>query len=319
MNIALRDQRLTAQTDITSFVSAASYWEPALMCSSAWTEHAPFAFWLVETLKPRSIVELGVHTGFSYFALCQAVRALSLETRCFGIDRWTGDEHAGFYGDEVYEAVCRHNRRYDDFSRPIRSEFSDVSTQFIGGSIDLLHIDGFHGYEAVRQDFETWLPKISDRGVILFHDVTEFSEGFGVHRLWAELRRHYPHFAFTHGHGLGVLGVGAKIPPRLRALFDTSIDTAAADAIRMAYQRLGAAQHARALERRVAELEQAVAQFRASTSWRITAPLRAAMRLTRSALGLADDVGTRLLDATNRPDEVVQPAYRPQYSRARVR
>lgn len=319
MNIAVRDQRSRAQTDIAPFVSAASYWEPAQMCASAWTEHAPFAFWLVDTLQPRSIVELGVHTGFSYFALCQAVRALSLETRCFGIDRWTGDEQAGFYGDEVYEAVCRHNRRYDDFSRPIRSEFSDASAQFIGGSIDLLHIDGFHSYESVRRDFETWLPKISDRGVILFHDVTEFSEGFGVHRLWAELRRHYPHFAFTHGHGLGVLGVGAKIPARLRALFDTSIDTATADAIRMAYQRLGAAQHARALEQRVAELEQAVAQFRASTSWRITAPLRAAMRLTRSALGLADDVGARLRDATSLSDEVAPPSYRPQYSRARVR
>jgi Methyltransferase domain len=319
MNIALRDQRPHPFAGAAQFVSQASYWQPASMLPSAWTEHAPFAFWLTEAMRPRSIVELGVHNGFSYFVLCQAVRTLALDARCFGIDRWTGDEHAGFYGDEVYEAVCRHNRRYDDFSRPIRSEFSDASTQFVGGSIDLLHIDGFHSYEAVRQDFETWLPKISDRGVILFHDVTEFSEGFGVHQLWAELRRHYPHFAFTHGHGLGVLGVGAKIPARLRALFDISIDTAAADAIRMAYQRLGAAQHARALEQRVAELEHAVAQFRASTSWRITAPLRAAMRLTRSALGLADDVGTRLLDATSLPDEVVRPAYRPQYSRARVR
>jgi len=324
MNVVLRDQRRNPLTGLVTgsatgfgpFVSAASYRQPQSMWSSAWTEHAPFAFWLVEALKPRSIVELGVHNGFSYFVLCQAVRALCLDTRCFGIDRWTGDDHAGFYGHEVYDAVCRHNRRYDDFSRPIRSDFSDACGQFADGSIDLLHIDGFHSYESVRHDFETWLPKLSDRGVILLHDIAEFSEGFGVHRLWAELRGRYPHFEFSHGHGLGVLGVGANVSARLGALFDVSPDTASADAIRTVYQRLGAAQHARELELRIAELEQAVACYQASASWKVTAPLRAVARLMRSALGLADDVGAKLRDAATLPEDVVQPTYRPQYYRS---
>jgi hypothetical protein len=324
MNIALRDRRpnpLTglasgAASELAPFVSTASYWQPESMCPSAWIEHAPFAFWLVEALKPRSIVELGVHNGFSYFVLCQAVRALSLDTRCFGIDRWTGDDHAGFYGDDVYDAVCRHNRRYQGFSQPIRADFSDACAQFADASIDLLHIDGFHSYEAVRHDFATWRSKLSDRGVVLFHDVAEFSQGFGVHRLWAELRGGHPHFAFTHGHGLGVLGIGAKVPARLGALFEAGADAASADAIRMVYQRLGAAQHARELELRVHELEQAVARYQASASWKLTAPLRAAARLTRSALGLADDVGARLRDAAALPEDVVQPAYRPHYHRS---
>lgn len=319
MNIALRDHRPETLSRLSPFVSAASYWQPDWMRPSAWTEHAPFAFWLVEAMKPRSIVELGVHNGFSYFALCQAVRALALEARCFGIDRWTGDDHAGFYGDEVYDAVCRHNRRYEAFSRPIRSDFADACALFADGSIDLLHIDGFHSYEAVRLDFETWLPKLSDRGVVLFHDIAELSEGFGVHRLWAELTRRYPHFAFVHGHGLGVLGVGSRLPARVGALCDASSDKATADAVRMIYQRLGAAQHARELAARVAELEQAVACYQASTSWKVTAPLRAAMRLMRSTLGLADDVGARLRDAASLPEDVVEPAYRPQYYRAPIR
>ena len=314
MNIALRDQRPHPLAGAAPFVSQASYWQPASMLPSAWTEHAPFAFWLTEAMRPRSIVELGVHNGFSYFVLCQAVRALALDTRCFGVDRWTGDDHAGFYRDDVYDAVGRHNRRYEGFSRLIRMDFADALGLFADGSIDLLHIDGFHSYEAVRHDFETWLPKLSDRAVVLFHDIAELSPGFGVHRLWEELSSdHYPHFAFQHGHGLGVLGVGANLPNRVSALFKMDVDSATADAIRMVYQRLGAAQHARALEQRVTELEQAVARYQASTSWRVTAPLRAMRRLARSALGLADDVGAKLRDATTLSEDVVQPAYRPQY------
>ena len=147
---------------------------------------------------------------FPISVFCQAVQRLHLATRCFAVDTWIGDEHAGFYGDEVYDEVCAHNRRYDAFSRLIRSDFSDACGEFADGSIDLLHVDGCHTYEAVRHDFESWLPKLSSHGVMLFHDTAEYSNGFGVHRLWEELRGRYPHFEFRHGHGLGIIGVGDR-------------------------------------------------------------------------------------------------------------
>src|ERR1700712_4795297 len=67
---------------------------------SPWLGHTPFALWLIEATKPRMVVELGVHTGNSYCAFLQAVDSLGLDTRCFGIDHWQGDPHAGHYGDE---------------------------------------------------------------------------------------------------------------------------------------------------------------------------------------------------------------------------
>ena len=76
---------------------------PIIVRESAWLEHAPFAFWLTAALRPRTVVELGVHRGFSYFAFCQAVRRLELDTRCFAVDHWVGDAHAGFYGEDVYQ------------------------------------------------------------------------------------------------------------------------------------------------------------------------------------------------------------------------
>jgi hypothetical protein len=35
------------------------WWLEWLEAESAWLEHAPFAFWIVDTLGPRSLVELG--------------------------------------------------------------------------------------------------------------------------------------------------------------------------------------------------------------------------------------------------------------------
>ena len=139
----------------------------------------------------------------------------------------------------MYDEVCAHNRRYDAFSRLIRSDFSDACGEFADGSIDLLHVDGCHTYEAVRHDFESWLPKLSSHGVMLFHDTAEYSNGFGVHRLWEELRGRYPHFEFRHGHGLGIIGIGDRIPAQVRELFDASTSALSTQAIRTAYERLG--------------------------------------------------------------------------------
>jgi len=297
MNVQLRD---LAPVNLTSCVSQISYWMPDLMTGSAWIEHAPFAFWIVSALRPKTIVELGVHRGFSYFVFCQAVQRLHLDTRCFAIDTWLGDEHAGFYGGEVYGAVRSHNRRYDSFSRLVRSDFSAARDSFADGSIDLLHIDGCHTYEAVRRDFESWLPKLSKRGVVLFHDTAEYANGFGVHRLWEELRCRYPHFEFRHGHGLGVAAVGT-VPAGLGRLFQASAGVASAQAVCAEYERLGAylGSLQRNAEQRdeIEHLKAVIGSYESSTSWRVTAPLRAAAGLMKRANGAAADLRDTLRDA----------------------
>jgi glycosyltransferase involved in cell wall biosynthesis len=222
-------------------LSPASFWLPDWIGPSAWLEHGPFAFWVVEACRPRILVELGTHHGYSYLAFCQAVQRLGLDTRCFAVDLWQGDEHSGLYDDAVLEDLRRyHDPRFAVFSSLVRSTFDDAQPHFLDGSIDLLHIDGRHYYEDVQHDFETWLPKLSDRAVILFHDTNVRERGFGVFRLWAELIERYPHFEFVHGHGLGVLGIGATLPDPLLALFETTGDHAAALAVRECYARLGA-------------------------------------------------------------------------------
>lgn len=174
----------------------------------AWVQHIPFAWWIVSHVRPKTLVELGTHAGNSYFAFCLALRQIGLSAEAFAVDTWQGDEHAGLYSDEIYEKVRSVNEaEFASFSSLLRMTFDEALPHFADGSVDLLHIDGLHTYEAVRHDFETWRPKMSPDGIVLFHDTAEYERGFGVYRLFAELSQHYPHFEFYHGHGLGILSM----------------------------------------------------------------------------------------------------------------
>jgi O-antigen biosynthesis protein len=206
----------------------------------SWQGHIPFAFWIVEALRPRLLVELGTYKGDSYCAFNQAIDRLGLSTACYAIDTWRGDEQTGFYGDEVFEDLRRyHDPRYGRFSRLIRSTFDDAAAHFTADSIDLLHIDGLHTYSAVKHDFETWRPKLSAGSVVLFHDINVLESDFGVGRLWNELTHDYPSFTFRHSHGLGVLAVGSDIARPVQRL--ASYNEVDSDRVRVFFTRLGSA------------------------------------------------------------------------------
>jgi hypothetical protein len=219
----------TAATDFTSAEALRYLWTSDLNplfwregrtgVLSAWYGHIPFAHWIVGVLKPRTVVELGTQHGVSYSALCEAVVRNGLTSRCYAIDTWRGDDQAGYYGEQVYWDLRRFNdEHYNDFSELLRCTFDEALPYLSDASVDLLHIDGLHTYEAVRHDFENWRPKLSDGAVVLFHDTNVRERDFGVWRLWEELRVQFPSFEFLHGHGLGLLAVGSSVPPGRSAL-----------------------------------------------------------------------------------------------------
>ena len=276
-------------------VTELSYWPPPVLVQSAWIEHAPFAAWLMGALRPRMVVELGTHTGFSFFTLAAAAQRLGLATRLVAVDSWEGDDQAGFYGDDVFRGVrAVLESEFPDSTEMVRGYFMDVVGRFADGSVDLLHIDGRHGYEDVWEDWQAYLPKLSDRSVAIFHDTYEFQDGFEVHRFWDEVSAEWPSFRFEHGHGLGVLVVGSDAP---RAVLDF-VERANADPshARSIYAQLGhryqeqweqRAQLALLEEERarlngeLARLHDEVMRMRATVSWRLTAPLRVVQGMLR--------------------------------------
>jgi len=258
----------------------------------AWLDNIPFAFALVQAHRPKLIVELGTHTGVSYFAFCQAVEVSGLPTKCYGIDTWEGDEHAGFYGEEIFrDLVANHEPLYSNFSKLLRMKFDDALKEFRDGYIDLLHIDGCHEYESVKHDFESWRPKLSSRSVVLLHDINAQEPHFGARRFFVELQSGYPVFEFTHGYGLGVVAVGEETRKEpIWSLFEAG--TAEVAVIRRFFSSLGnEIQNERIMQQRdarIRDLEAQLAQTNAqlaeanaqivsmlrSRSWWLTSPLR---------------------------------------------
>jgi glycosyltransferase involved in cell wall biosynthesis len=196
-------------TDLKQLLAQIGHFQPQYLDNSAWTGHLPFAGWLIESKKPHILVELGTHGGSSYFSFCQAIAENGLAARCFAVDTWGGDDHAGHYEKSIFEKVRLHNEKnYASFSTLLKKTFDEALLDIKDQSVDLLHIDGLHTYEAVKHDFETWLPKLAPGAVVLFHDTMVKEGDFGVWRFWAEIKSRYPlHFEMSHSFGLGVIQV----------------------------------------------------------------------------------------------------------------
>src|SRR5258706_13749487 len=83
----------------------------------SWAEHIPFAMFLMDLARPKIFVELGTHSGNSYCAFCQAVKELNIDAKCFAVDTWKGDAHAGSYDSDILADLrAHHDPLYSEFS-----------------------------------------------------------------------------------------------------------------------------------------------------------------------------------------------------------
>ena len=172
-----------------------------------WEGHRDFAYDLLQFVRPERLVELGSQYGCSLFSFCQAVRDFKLNTEINAVDMWSGDIGAEITGEEVYARVQKTAATYypEVNLHLFQMCFDDARPNFADNSIDILHIDGGHTFEDVEHDFTTWLPKLKENGIVLFHDVySPIDQGSCDH--WEKTKKEYDcYFDFTHSCGLGIL------------------------------------------------------------------------------------------------------------------
>ena len=149
----------TAEQDLRiPVLSQAAFWRPRHLAASPILGQIPFLFWLMETIRPQTVVQFGIGDGVVYMGLCQASERLGDSTVCTGFDT----------NEPLMPPALReqHDAQYSDFSVLLpRDPLADLCR--FDSEIDLLVLNQALEPEALAHFQRDWLPRLSDRSVVL--------------------------------------------------------------------------------------------------------------------------------------------------------
>ncbi len=194
-------------------VFEADKYDEIILKYSPWSGHRRFAYDLVSYYEPEMIVELGSFYGCSAFAFMQAVKDQKLRTQICAVDLWEAEDVFTLqdYEQNIYGFFLKVKTEvfHDIDAEMLKMSFDQANSRFAEKSIDILHIDGSHAYEDVKHDFELWIPKMKQDGMVLFHDISEqklYGKTTGSSIFWLELKESYAYtMEMQHSWGLGIL------------------------------------------------------------------------------------------------------------------
>ena len=113
----------------------------------------------------RRIAEIGVYRGENASKILEATNSKSFE-HFFLIDK-------GISGD-FRKWLFESGRIRVNYIKGLSVQSAQI---FNDGYFDLIFIDADHRYEHVKQDIESWLPKIRKGGILAGHDYLHPKEG----------------------------------------------------------------------------------------------------------------------------------------------
>lgn len=183
---------------------------PSGLGDSAW-----LLYGLVRARKPKVCVEIGSAQGWSACFIATALEENKIG-KLFAIDPHCQTEWNDL-GSLDTLAVMQHylaelglTHRVD----VVRRLSAQVAQEW-QSPIELLFIDGDHSYEGVKNDWHSFLPHMSDFGIVIFHD-TLWDIGYvedqyrrfnmGVPRFVDELRSQgYPVLTLPNNYGISLV------------------------------------------------------------------------------------------------------------------
>lgn len=232
-------QELTIKPSINTLAQGSMFWQPDFRRASPWLEHTPFLFWLVEALKPSRCVGLG-REAVAHLTLCQAVSRLRLSTHCYLVAEGASlDKNGTAASANELDAEEIAAEQYPAISHWMNTTPTRAIQQFDEGSIDLLLLNVSADDDSVDYLLDRWLSRLSHQGVVLLPGIARREPGCQVFRAFEALQGKYPHFAFHHGEGLGVIAVGQQPAALLNNLFSSVESPAASRVVQDIFARLG--------------------------------------------------------------------------------
>jgi hypothetical protein len=122
------------------------------------------------THAKHAIVELGVLNGETSKIFCNSNKNVPI----YGIDPIIPDSmNFNLIGN--YETIKNLEKQYSNYTFINDYSYNVVKTW--DKPIDYLFIDGDHNYEAVKQDYESWVKHVVCNGIIAIHDSACYRNG----------------------------------------------------------------------------------------------------------------------------------------------
>ncbi len=176
---------------------------------SASDGHIPFLFILLELFRPRRYVELGAHKGVSFFAACQHIRENGKYGEAIAVGQWQENPHSSKHGYSFETFKNTLDAKFSGTGKFIRGDVN-ADSAFAKGSIDVLYVKEPHTFEELKRIYEAWRSKITNNGVLILHNTSEYKSDFGGWQLFNTIRDDAPaSFQFYHNQGIGILAFGS--------------------------------------------------------------------------------------------------------------
>lgn len=166
---------------------------------------------IVETLKPKTVLEIGTSRGGTLFVWA---RLATKDAKIVSIDLPGGENDWAYprWKEPFYRTFASKGQTIDLIRGDSHSEatVAELKRALGDDKVDFLFIDGDHTYDGVKKDYELYAPFVRPGGVIGFHDVALHppitrSE---VHVLWNEIKRTKRSQEFIEDQKQGWGGIG---------------------------------------------------------------------------------------------------------------
>lgn len=191
-----------------------------------WNSYANVFRDVIEQVRPRRIIEVGVWKGTASIHMAKIARELGLRCEIVCVDTWLGSpEHVLADRDGArYKSLRLHHGYpqlfYTFLANVIRNEVADyvvplaltsesaaVVLKRLDLRADVIHVDAAHQYEPALRDFKAYWRLLSERGVLIGDDylaipsVTRAADDFAA-RVERPLCGAFPKFVIARPAGV---------------------------------------------------------------------------------------------------------------------